>query len=359
MIETQVPAPRRRVSRRTMAIVSLAVVAAGGTLLTTATAGAATSTTIKITAVGPHRVTALTANQVITVTGKGFDEAGITSVAVAGCTAPSYIVASPTSLLIKTDATCVAAASAAITITDTSSNTAVSVPGATGGAQALAFVAAPTIADTTTSFHPVTTNNTSGLSYAAQTTAGLSASTKGGTVIRVTSGTSPFVTSAAFPFSATLDGVAIASPKIVGSAAGNYFTGTVGPHAADSAPVLKITQNGVSKSFAWAAVGASTNTHEFSYGGSTIVTTPASGASNGGNVITVSGTGFSTTAGNDVVTVGGVSCPISGTPTATSLKCTVPAAATPFAGPVTVQVAVTGGLTSVISAGSTYTYLAE
>ena len=226
-------------------------------------------------------------------------------------------------------------------------------------------MAAPTLATPTASVRPIMTDNTSGLAYAAQTTAGTSVSTKGGAVIRVVSGSTGFSNTTALPLSATLDGVALSSVKLVGAnaAAGNYFTAVVGAHAADAAPVLKITNNGVSKSFAYGAGGASgvAGTHDLIIGGSTISVTPAFGAANGGNKLVIAGAGFSTTASNDVVTVGGVSCPVATTPapTAATLTCTVPAAATPFAGPVTVQVAVTGGLTSIISAGSTYTYVAQ
>jgi hypothetical protein len=328
-------------------------------------AGAANSTIVSITGVSPHLVAALTANQVITVTGTGFDESVISSVAVAGCTAPSYIVSSPTTLLIKTDNTCAVGANKAVTITDTSNNTAVSNPAASGGGQALSFVAAPTIATAGAALHPVTTDNTAGMAYATQTTAGTSASTKGGTVIRVTSGATGFSNATATPLSASLDGVALTSVTLVGTngTAGNYFTGVVGSHAADAAPVLKITNNGVSKSFVYGAggAGAAAGTFDFTYGGSTISVSPAFGASKGGNKLTITGTGFSTTGASDVVTVGGVSCPLTTpVPTATQINCTVPATTlAAFAGPVAVQVAVTGGLTSVISSGSTYTYLAQ
>jgi hypothetical protein len=347
---------------RIVAVTGVAAVAAAtvaGSLLFANTAGAATSTIVTIKSVSPHLVAALTANQVITVGGTGFDEASITGVTVTGCTAPTYIVTSPTTMVVKTDATCVAAATPVITITDTSSNTAISVSATP--AQALSFITAPSIVASTVTVHPVTTDNTALLAYAAQTTAGLSASTKGGTVVRITSGATGYSTSSALPLGASLDGVALTSVKLVGAngVSGNYMTGVVGAHVADSAPVLKITNNGVSKSFPWHAVGASTNTQEFAYGGSTITVTPAFGPSNGTNVITIAGAGFSTTAASDTVTVGGVSCPVSGTPTATTIKCTVAADATPFEGPATVKVVVSGGLTSVISAGSTYTFVAQ
>ena len=53
-------------------------------------------------------------------------------------------------------------------------------------------------------------------------------------------------------------------------------------------------------------------------------------------------------------TVGGVSCPVSGTPTATLFKCTVPAAT---AGGAVNVATTTGTVTSTISTGSTFTYL--
>lgn len=355
----------RNVGRRAVTGTTLAALAAGTFLFTTG-AEAAPSTLMTIKSVGPHLVAATTANQVITVTGAGFDEDVINSVAVAGCSnAPSYIVASPTSLVLKTDNSCVAGTNRVVTITDSSSNTAVSVPGATGGAQALSFVAPPTIATASASVRPVVANNGSGLSYAGQTAASTSASTKGGTVIRVTSGSTGFSTSAATPLSATLGGVPLTSIVLVGAngTAGNYFTGIVGPRAALASPVLKITNNGVSKSFPYGAggSGAVAGTHDFSYAGSTISVSPVSGASNGGNKLTITGTGFSTTGSNNVVTVGGVSCPLTTpAPTATVINCTVPQTTlAAFAGPVVVQVAVTGGLTSVISPTSTYTYVAQ
>ena len=355
---------RTGLARRIATGTTLAAMAAS-TFMFTNQADAATSTIVTIKSVGPHLVSALTANQVITVTGTGFDEDVISGVTVAGCTAPSYIVASATSLVIKTDATCTAGANKVVTITDTSNNTAVSVPGATGGAQALSFVAAPTIATASATVRPVVALNGAGLSYAGQSAASTSASTKGGTVIKVISGSTGFSTSTATPLAASLGGIPLTSVTLVGTngTAGNYFTGIVGARAAISNPVLKITNNGVSKSFAWGAGGASAvaGTHDFSYAGSTISVSPTNGPSSGGNKLTITGTGFSTTGSNNVVTVGGVACPLTTpAPTATVITCTVPTTTlAAFAGPVVVQVAVTGGLTSVISPSSTYTYVAQ
>jgi hypothetical protein len=339
-------------ARRRLAIGGTVAVLAASTFMVTNHAEAATSTLVTITAVSPHLVAATTANQVITVTGTGFDEAVIGGVSVAGCTAPTYIVASATSLVIKTDNTCTAGANEVITITDTSSNTAVSVPAATGGKQALSFVAPPTL-------------NAAGLGYAAQTTAGTSAPTKGGAVIKVVSGATGFSNSTATPLAASLGGIALTGVTLVGTngTAGNYFTGIVGATAPNAAPALKITNNGVSKSFLWGAGGASATagTHDFSIGGTAIAVSPVTGTAAGGTKLTITGTGFSTTGSNDVVTVGGVSCPLTTpVPTATTVTCTVPASTlTAFSGAVDVKVAVTGGQTSVVSPGSTYTYLTQ
>jgi hypothetical protein len=350
--------------KRATVLAAVAAAAAGAFVVAADTASATALTTI--TAVSPHLAPATTAKTVITVTGTGFDEDVISGVTVGGCTNdPAYTVVNATTLVLKTDATCAATstANAVITITDIGGGTATngSTTAASPAAAAFKFVTPPDIADTTTSVHPAFTDATAGLTYAQQTTSGLSVSTAGGSMIRVYSGQVPFATSTTLPFSASLDGVPLTGVTIGGgTAAGNYFTGIVGAHAADAAPTLKITNNGVTKSFAHHAVGASTGTQELSYGGSTVSVSPSSGPAKGGTVITVTGTGFSTTASSDVVTVDGVSCPVTGTPTATSVKCTVPASTlSPVEGPVVVQIAVTGGLTSVVSAGSTFTYLAQ
>lgn len=355
---------RRSTGRRVATGATLAALAAS-TFMFSNQADAATSTLVDITAVGPHLVSATTANQVITVTGTGFDEDVIASVAVAGCTAPSYIVASVTSLVVKTDNTCTAGANKVVTITDTAGNTAVSVPGATGGKEALTFVAPPTIATASATVRPVMTLNSAGLTYAEQGTAGTSASTKGGTVVKVISGSTGFSTSTTTPLAASIGGVALTGVVLVGTngTAGNYFTGILGATAANAAPVLKITNNGVSKSFAYGAGGGSAvaGTHDFVIAGSTIAVSPTFGSSAGGNKITITGTGFSLTGANDVVTVDGVSCPLTTpVPTATTITCTVPKTAlAALEGPVVVKVAVTGGLTSTVSPSSTYNYVAK
>jgi hypothetical protein len=341
----------RHLSRRSLAarLVGATAAAAAGLLVLGPSAGAATSTLFTVTKLSAHRLPALTANQVITVTGTGFDEDLISSVKINGCTTdPTYVVQSATTLVLKTANDCATTSTGAITITDTSSNTYVTNPSLTGGALALTFVAAPTVLTADATHRPVVTENSQGVAYADQVT---SAPTKGGTTVRVYSGSTPFVNSTTYPLAASLGGVALSG--IVMHTGGDYFTGVVGAHAADTAPVLKVTSNGVSKSFAYGAGGASATagTHDFQYKGTGITVVPASGAINGGTVISITGSGFtaSTTA-----TVGGTTCPVSGTPTATLFKCTVPAATA--AGAVNVATT-TGTVTSTISAGSTFTYL--
>jgi len=326
----------------TVGAVAYALVAGG-------TAHATTSNLFTITKVSPNRFAALTANQVITVTGTGFDESLIKSVTIDACTNPPlYIVQSATTLLLKTDNSCAVQANAVVTVTDNSNATVVSNPAATGGAQKLDFVAAPTILTPTASARPVVTENSSGVAYGSQVTSG---STSGGTVVRVYSGATAFVNSTTFPLAASLDGVAMT--KVTMHTGGDYFTAVLGAHAADAAPVLKITSNGVSKSFAYGAGGASgvAGTHDFTLAGVTVSVSPASGPINGNNTLTITGTGFTS---GTTVKVGGVTCPVTGTTTATKVTCTV--APVTAAGPVSV-VTTTGSLVSVTSAGSTYTFL--
>ena len=340
---------RRPLTTRGLAV-SAAAAAALGTFAFSATqADAATSTLVSITSLNVHHVAALTANQVITVTGTGFDEAVISGVAINGCTtAPTYVVSSPTTLLVKTANDCATSSTGVITITDSSNNTAVSNPAASSGAMALSFVAAPTIATASATVKPVVTENSQGVAFANQVT---TANTKGGTVIRVKAGSTPFVNTTAYPLSATLSGVALT--KVTMATGGSYFTGVVGAHAADAAPVLKVTSNGVTKSFLYGAGGSSATagTHDFQYVGTGITVSPASGPINGGTVLTVTGSGFTS---STTVKVGTVTCPVSGTTTATIVKCTVPAATA--AGAKDVQTT-TGSVTSVVGAGSTFTYL--
>jgi hypothetical protein len=366
-----------RISTRSWATRAAAVAAAAGTVAVGAvalagSASATASTLVTVTGVNVHHVAALTANQVITLTGTGFDEANIASVAIHGCTNnPSYIVQSATSLLLKTDNSCAASTITsnvsqpeAITITDTATT-----PGTasfTGtAATGLSFVAAPTIVSndgtTTPATRPMMTENTSAAAFADQVH---SAPINGGTVVRIKAGAGyTFMNSSAWPLSASIDGVALTGIKL--GTAGAYFTGTLPAHAADAAPTLKVTSNGVSSTFKYHASSSSTaypGTIDFTLGNGganvQIAVTPSFGPVNGGNVITVTGVGFQGSSGATptTVTVGGVSCPVTGTVTATKLTCTVPALTAGTApGPVTV-VTTTGSVTSVVSGGSTYTY---
>ncbi len=340
---------RSRTVRVLAATATATVAAAGLVAVGTTSAGAATSTLMTITKTSVHRLPALTANQVITVTGTGFDEDLISSVGIGGCTSdPTYVVSSPTTLLVKTAADCAVGTAKVITVTDTSSNTAVSNPAAAGGAMTLDFVAAPTIKKASDTVKPVVTENSAGSAFAKQVT---TAVTKGGTVIRVFSGSTPFTTSTAYPLSASLGGVALTGVTM--PTGGAYFTGTVGAHAADAAPVLKITNNGVTKSFGYGAGGTAAvdGTHDFQYAGTGISVSPTSGPLSGGGKLTITGSGFGSTT---TVKVDGADCPKSGTPTATTVVCTLAAGST--AGPVSV-VTTTGSVTSSISPTSVYSYL--
>ncbi len=338
---------RRRRWLPTLALMSTALVATA--VVAATSAAGAPSSTITITGVSPHLVAATTDKQVITLTGTGFDEDDIASVSVAGCTAVTYIAPSSTSLVVKTDDSCAVGANKAVTVTDGAGDTAVSVPTAAGGAQALSFVAPPTIATASASVRPVVTVNTASLAYASQQT---SASTSGGTVIKVTAGATPFVNTTATPLAASLGGVALT--KIVMATGGGSFTGTLGARAAITNPVLKITSGGVFKNFVYGAggSGATAGTHDFSYAGVTISVSPASGPSNGTGTLTVTGSGFTT---STAVTIGSATC-TKVTQTATTFTCTIPSSTS--AGPQLVT-ATTGSLVSVVSAGSVYTYLAQ
>jgi len=334
-------------TKRAAALVAITGAAFYG-IATGGVAHAGVSTLVTVTGVSPHRLAALTSNAVITVTGTGFDEDAITAVSISGCTNdPTYIVQNATTLLLKTDNSCAVGTGNVIDITDSAGDDAVSVPGATGGKMVLDFVAAPTIKTADATHRPMVTENSSGVAYANQVA---SASTSGGTVVRVYAGGTVFVNSTTYPLAASLDGVAMT--KVTMHTGGDYFTAVLGAHAADAKPVLKITSNGVSKSFVWGAGGGSAvaGTHDFVYAGNTISVSPASGPINGGTTLTVTGAGFTT---GTTATVGGTSC-TKVSQTATSFVCTVPA--TTAAGPVSVVVT-TGSLTSVTSAGSTFTYL--
>src|SRR3712207_444242 len=134
---------------------------------------------------------------------------------------------------------------------------------------------------------------------------------------------------------------------------GDYFTGVVGAHAADAAPVLKVTSNGVSKSFTYGAGGASATagTHDFQYKGTGISVAPASGPINGGTVISITGSGFT---GSTTATVAGPTRRVGDHPPAPLFNSPPPAAS---AGGAVNVVTTTGSVTSTIGSGSTFTFL--
>ncbi len=351
---------------RAGAAVLAASVVAGGIALGVGPAGAATSTAFTITSLSSHLLPATTANQVFTVTGTGFAEDLLASVSISGCTTdPMYIVTSATSLVLKTAADCAVGTNNVITLTDLAGDTVVSTPASAtatiAAAQKLDFVAPPTLATiVANTTYPVIELNTAGQTGYDQVR---TAPVTGGTTIKVTAGGTAFASSTAFPLAASLGGVALTTitPHFASGTTGpvDYFTGKVGAHAA-GAVALSVTSAGVTKSFTNAQTG-------FSYAGTTISIAPAFGASDGGNVVKITGAGFVPSgAGASTVTVCGVSAPVVTTgSTATLLNVTVPAftdatvaATDPVDGPCTVKVT-TGSIASVVNPGSTYTYVAQ
>ncbi len=334
------PSKRQRIA----AGITVAVAAAGAVMVGATTATAATSTTVSITGVSPHIVASGTKNQVITITGKGFDQNTMSGVVLSGagaCTTdPDFIVVTPTTLVLKTVGTDCAAGASTITITD-ASGTATNPAGAT---TALTFAAPPTLVTVDATHNAVVTDNTSALAFADQAT---TAPVAGGTVIRVIAGSTPFVNSTATPLTASLGGVALTGIALGPS--GAYFTGKVGAHAAGAA-ALSITSGGVTKAFTAA------ETNNFSYAGSSVTVTPTSGPSNGGTSLSVTGTGFTA---SSTVSVGGATC-VSPVVTGTAkIVCTVPKlAAGKTDGPAAVVVT-TGGVASVLTATSVFTYLSR
>lgn len=354
---------------RAGAVVLAASVVTGGIALGVGPASAGTSSLFTITSLSAHLLPALTANQVFTVTGTGFSEDLLSSVTISGCTtAPTYIVTSPTTLVLKTAGDCAAGTNNTITLTDTNSDTVVSTPtsatATVAAAQKLDFIAPPTLVavptDLTTGTMPVVSLNTANQKPVNQV---VTAPVTGGTSIKVTAGSTAFASSTSFPLAASLGGVALTGlvPHFASGTTGpvDYFTAKVGAHAA-GAVALAVTSGGVTKTFTTAQTG-------FSYAGTTITVAPAFGPTDGGNVLKITGAGFTT---SSTVTICGTSATVltaaPNAPTATSLSVTVPAfsdpagttAATAIDGSCTVKVT-TGGLASIVNGGSTYTYVAQ
>jgi IPT/TIG domain len=333
-------------SKRQRVVAGLAVTAAAcaGAVIGNGVARASTSTTVAITAVSPHFVAAGTANQTITITGKGFSGdtiSGITITGAGACTTdPGFIVLNATNIALKTTGTDCAAGAATITITDTSGT----ATNPSGAAAALTFVPPPSLATVDTSHNAMVTDDTADLAFADQA---LSAPIAGGTVVRVLAGATPFSTSTSTPLTATFGGVAISAIAV--GPAGAYFTGKLGVHAAGTA-ALSVTSGGVTKAFTTA------QTNNFSYAGSKVTITPTNGPANGGTTLTVTGTGFTSAS---TATVGGAACTTPTVTGTTKLTCTVPKlAAGKSDGPATVIVT-TAGVGSVLTTGSVYTYLAH
>jgi hypothetical protein len=331
--------------QRIVAVTAAAALAGAGMItLGVGIAQAAPSTTVGITAVSPHYVPAGKASQVITLTGKGFDQSTMTGVVLSGagaCTTdPQYIVVTPTTLVLKTADTDCSVGASTITITD-SSGTAVNPVGA---ATALNFTAAPTLLATDSTHNSVTTDNTAGLAFADQV---LSAPVTGGTAIRVLAGSVPFINPTDAPLKASLNGVALTA--ITMPVGGAYFTGKLGAHAA-AAGSLTVTSGNATATF------ITTDINDFAYAGNTMSVLPVSGPANGGTVITITGIGFSS---SSTVTVGGVSATAVAATGTTKLVATVPQLASGASdGPAVVTVT-TGGVSPVFSVTSVFTYLSS
>jgi hypothetical protein len=340
-----------RPSKRQRIAAGIAVAAAVGAGLVSLTMGTATAAALSsITSVSPHVLGVGTADQVITITGKGFSQAAITGVTIDKCATlpPQYIVVSATTLVLKTADTACTAGTGLITITE-AGGTATNV--LAGTADDLAFSALPTIAVEAVALHSVMTNNTSGLLFADQV---VGVPVAGGTAVRVMKGAVAFVNTVAQPLSAKIVGGG-ALTAITMPVGGAYFTGKLPAHAAGTV-TLSVTSNNATATF---ATGTGAGLQNILYvAGAGISITPSSGPSNGATVIAITGTGF--TAGS-TVTVGGVAAtavapsPVGST---TKLVATVPMiAAASSSGPAKVVVT-TAGVVTTLSAGSIYTYLA-
>ncbi|SHG65695.1 IPT/TIG domain-containing protein [Jatrophihabitans endophyticus] len=336
----------KTITRRVVAGVAATAATAGALIMGGGSAEA--TPTMAISSFNVHHLPATTAKSLLTITGTAFSESAISGVAINGCTAGSYVVTSSTTIVFKTDNSCAKSSTGVVTISKAAGGSVVS---ANSGKTALAFVDLPSLATNDDSASdPVVTAGTAGQAFADQTK---TASLSGGQAIRVTAGTVKFVNSASYPLSATVDGYALKS--ITMPTGGNYFTGVLPAMAADAAPKLAVTSNGVTKTFSYAAGNSSAVADSFDFqisASPTISVTPASGPLDGTNVIAIKGSGFTA---STTVTVDSASCPVvASTVKATSLSCTVAAGTT--TGPVTVQTS-TGGTTSIVSAGSTYTYV--
>jgi len=340
-----------------------AVAAVGGAVIATAGAANATGTApFTITKVAPTILASDMKNTVITVTGTGFDESDFptdgSGVALSSggtdCGTPIYIVASPTTLVIKTTTNDCDAGTGVVTLTDAAGD-----PAVTSAAGAFKFVDPPTLrtldsdSDGTNDQNAVMTDATSGLPYAQQA---VSLPSAGGT-IRVYSGSTPFQNDTAnkLPLSATLGGKSLTS--VVMHTGGDYFTAKV-PSGVGANPTLSVTSAGVTVSFTNADINA------FTVGGATISLSSTSGPASGGGTLTITGVGTSwSSASAPSVQFGDQTIASSNVTvvSATKLTITVPAIDDPNttganSGPVEVTVG-TGANATLQSATSVYTYL--
>lgn len=335
---------QRRLTAGAIAVILLTSLAIAGALR----ASAATSSLMTITSISPKKIAALTANETVTVTGTGFDNSVIDHVDLGPCTNATWIVASATSLVVKTpNNTCGAATASStvpesITITDIDGNTVVFTGTASTG---LFLIPPPSLAGS----DPPFLDNSSSVTPKAKKLL-----TSGGQTVRVVAASDyKFVA----PVALTIGGVSAGTPTITGSSNGNYLTFTAPAHAAGGVSLV-ITANGVAKTFTTATTGLAY------WAPPTIAavapaTVKAVAASGTGAPVVVTGTGFSTTAASNTVTVCGQSATVT-TSTATSLTFTTPdpAFTSGFEGVCDIRITVAGD-TSPINVNSKLIYTTQ
>jgi IPT/TIG domain-containing protein len=297
-----------------------------------------------ITAVTPAKVPADTAARVVTITGTGFDEDYISSVGLGGDTdcddLDSYVVQSPTTLIVKTPTGgCASSAGTPETVTISDKQ---STPGTTTKGSAINFVPPPTLvtgqndATPANRLKPVVTENSSGLVLANQV---ITVQATGSQTLRVKAAANfAFSNAASNTFSASLGGKPMTDIKVYDITAnpiapstaaltntnnGNFFTAKT-PVLTPGTYPLVVSQNGVSATFAPAYTGLSVST-------APVVTSldVTSGKTTGGTVVKITGTGFNPTVASYDGTIANILvCGNSVAPTAataTSLTFTTPA----------------------------------
>ena len=326
------------------------------------------SPALTLTTVSPTAVAASTANVLVTLTGTNFDESEIASIALGGvCTAlTGYIVASSTTILVKTTSACTASTAGAenVTINEVGAGTVTK-------ALAITFITPPDILAVGSA--PVVTDNSadSGGEVAALVAPG--AATTGLEKIRVRAGlTYAFLST----MKATLGGkdltaiTLVAATTGVGSSTGNgnAFTAVLPLGLTTSGTLtLVLTQGGVSKSFATAATGLS-----WYLGPIVTGLDVTSGRAAGGTTVKITGTGLpatqtlATTAASWLINFCGVAAVATASST-TSITVTSPVVANLASGlgtgnysgvcAVTVVQVGTPSLTSPVNANTHFVYL--